>query len=81
MENGMTTAMICLDLSMAFDTVNHNILKLIIENHFGIESTALNGSLHIWKMTIRVQICNSISAIKVINHISPTRKHTWSSAF
>ena len=37
----MGTTMMCLDLKVAFDTVNHHILKLVMENHFGIESTAL----------------------------------------
>ena len=41
MENGMTTTMICLDLSVAFDTVHHHTLKLFMQNCFSIKSTAL----------------------------------------
>ena len=72
MENGITTAMICLDLSAAFDTVNHHILKLIMENHFDIESTALKWiSSYSENRQFVVQIYNSISAIKEVNQYVP----------
>ena len=65
----MTTAMICLDVSGAFDTVNHHILKLIVENYFGIECIALKWiSSYLENTQFVVQISNSISAIKVLNH-------------
>ena len=72
MENGMTTVMTCLDLSAAFDTVNHHILKLIMENNFGIERTALKWfTSYLENRQFVVQISNSISAIKIINHSVP----------
>ena len=48
----MTTAMIGIELSVAIDTVNHHILKLVMENHFGIENMAPNGSHYIWETDI-----------------------------
>ena len=41
MENGKCTSMVCLDLSAAFDTVNHNIFLEILNSYFGISEHAL----------------------------------------
>ena len=41
MENGKCTSMVCLDLSGAFDTVNHNILLGILKSYLGISDHAL----------------------------------------
>ena len=35
-------AVMALDLSVAFDTVNHKILSSIPEHNFGLEDTVLN---------------------------------------
>ena len=40
-EHKKGTAMVCLDLSVALDTVKHTILKTDIEHYFGIKDTAL----------------------------------------
>ena len=42
MENQNVTAVMALDLSVAFDTVNHKILSSIPEHNFGLEDTVLN---------------------------------------
>ena len=39
---GLSTVQLLLDLSAAFDTIDHSILLNRIKNWFGVSSTALN---------------------------------------
>ena len=41
MERKNVTVMIGLDLSIAYDTVNHKVLLSILQNNFGISGTVL----------------------------------------
>ena len=41
MKSQEVTALVALDLSVAFDTVNHNLLLVILRSHFGIDGTPL----------------------------------------
>ena len=41
MENGEVTALMALDLSAAFDTVDHEILLKVLQKRFGIDGTCL----------------------------------------
>ena len=41
MELQEVTALVALDLSAAFDTVNHNLLLVILKSHFGVDGTPL----------------------------------------
>ena len=42
MENGKCTSIVSLDLSAAFDIVNHTILLDILNGYFGISEHALS---------------------------------------
>ena len=42
LDNGEVCAVVLLDLSAAFDTVDHNVLLLRLENELGIHGKALN---------------------------------------
>ena len=42
MENGMVTVLVAIDLSAAFDTVDHDILLNVLEKEFGITGNVLN---------------------------------------
>ena len=41
-ENGLLSILVLLDLSSAFDTIDHNILLQRLEQSIGIKGTALN---------------------------------------
>ena len=41
MEKQQITMMVILDLSAALDTVNHDILLSVVQNHYGITDKAL----------------------------------------
>ena len=56
------TPLIALDLSAAFDTVNHGVLLKVLQNRFGIKDLALNwfrSYLSNRKITVQINDCFS----------------------
>ena len=41
MENNTNTSMVALDLSVAFDTMNHKILLEVLNKYFGIQGAVV----------------------------------------
>ena len=71
-EHNKLTAMVCLDLSAAFDTVNHSILKYVMEHYFGLKDTALKWlSSYISNRQFSVKIGSSLSHAHTINFSVP----------
>ena len=67
-EHNKLTAMVCIDLSAAFDTVNHSILKSVMEHYFGLKDTALRWLCsYISNRQFSVKIGSSLSHTHTIN--------------
>lgn len=72
MERGNATSMVALDLSAAFDTVNHSILCSVLEKRFGIKGTALEWTKEYLKdRCFQVQINSVLSDPININYSVP----------
>ena len=71
-EHNKLTAMVYLDPSAAFDTVNHSILKTVMEHYFGLKHTALQWlSSYISNRQFSVKIGGSFSHAHSINFSVP----------
>ena len=72
MENSKLTSVICLDLSVAFDTVNHSILLEVMRNYFGIADKALDWiSSYLRNRKFSIHIDSFSSNTKTINFSVP----------
>ena len=72
MESQKCTSMVCLDLSMAFDTINHKILLGILKSYFGISDHALACiSSYLSRRKFLVQIGQLISKMIEIDFLVP----------
>ena len=72
MENNKLTSIICLDLSAAFDTVNHSILLEVMRTYFGIADMVLDCiSYYLRKRKFSVHIDSFSSNTKTINFSVP----------
>ena len=72
MENNKLTSIICLDLSPAFDTVNHSILLEVMRNYFGITDMVLDWILcYLRNRKFFVHIDSFLSNTKTINFSVP----------
>ena len=69
MESNKNTAMVALDLSEAFDTVNHKIFIKSLENYFGIWEKASNWiMLYLQNSQLQVHINGTSSEKLTINY-------------
>jgi hypothetical protein len=65
MEHQEVTAMIALDLSAAFDTVDHNILFDVLAKQYGLCSTALDWiNSYLRPRSCRVSVNSSLSSAR-----------------
>ena len=72
MERKNVTAMVVMDLSAAFDTVDHNILLSILENKFGIKDVALRWfESYLRPRSCKVSISPAYSAEKQLPFSMP----------
>ena len=72
MEYGGVSVIVALDLSSAFDTVEHGTLCTLLETNFGIEETSLQwikSYLKDRKMTVKVDNC--VSSVRTFNFSVP----------
>ena len=68
MEKNINTAMVALDLSAAFDTVNHRILLEVLNKYYGIQGLALQWlKSYLTDIQFKVQIEENFSEVKTIN--------------
>ena len=71
-EHDKLTAMVCLDLSAAFDTVKHTVLRTVMEHYFGLKDTALQWlSSYVSNRQFSMKIGGSFSQTHTINFSVP----------
>ena len=74
MDNHSATVLVLLDLSAAFDTIDHSVLFDRMENIIGIEGTALNWfRSYLGGRSQRIQIGDVISLISVLLYLEYPR--------
>ena len=62
MESQEVTALAALDLSTAFDTVNHNLLLVTLKSHFGIDGIPLEWiRSYLKNRSFQVQVGSALS--------------------
>ena len=74
--------MVALDLSAAFDTVNHKILLEVLNKYYGIHGMALKWiKSYLTNRQFWVQIEDNFSEVKKNQLFCSTRKHFRSNTF
>ena len=62
MESQEVTALVALDLSAAFDTVDHDLLLVILKSHFGVDGTPLAWiKSYLDHRSFQVQVATALS--------------------
>ena len=72
MENQNVTAVMALDLSAAFHTVDHEILSSVLEHNFGLEHTVLNW----FNSYLNHRSCKINTRKRIFIKLKPTFQHT-----
>ena len=71
-ERSEVTILVALDLSAAFDTVDHNILLAVLKNNFGVTGTPLDWlSSYLRDRQLKVKINDSTSNSHTFNYSVP----------
>ena len=71
-DNNMAVLLVCLDLSAAFDTVDHGILLQRLEHHLGITAKCLQWlSSYLKDRTFRVHVNGQMSNNHNLDYVVP----------
>jgi hypothetical protein len=71
-EHGKVSVMVSLDLSSAFDTVEHSTLCSVLDNNFGVRQTSLQWiSSYLKDRKMTVAIGDSVSSTRTFNFSVP----------
>ena len=82
MDRGEVTSLILLDLSAAFDTVDHFILLTRLQNWFGLDGLSLNWfTSYLSSCSQAVSINDSISAFSTLSCGCTPRFRPWPTPF
>ena len=81
-EKQQITMMVIFDLSAAFDTVDHDILLNILQNHYGITDKALQWfNNYLWPWHFKVSIRNNYSKPQQLYFSVPQGSCSWANIF
>ena len=70
MESQEVTALVALDLSAAFDTVDHDLLLVILKSHFGVDGTPLAWiKSYLDHRSFQVQVGTALSQAIEVSYI------------
>ena len=82
MENKKVTALVMMDLSAAFDMVDHQIFLDVLINTFGIERTALSWfPSYLVEHQFHVSIHNHPSSLRTLPYGVPQGSYAGPTAF
>ena len=72
MERGAITVMVAVDLSSAFDTVDHTILSNVLQDDFGVKGNALNwAKSYLIDRQLQVKVGEDVSSVHTFNYSVP----------
>ena len=82
MERKEITAIIILDMSAAFDTIDHDLLLAILQNRYSITDTILQlYESYLRPHGMRVCINDDYSSVRALNYSVPQGCASWANIF